>query len=76
MIFGQTVAVLMRSRQHKFLPRAEWLVLLAVLGGQYSVAQAQLSGTTVPVGLALLGQRFDRGQSAAFGFVGSRAVTT
>jgi cytolysin-activating lysine-acyltransferase len=54
-IFGQIVAILMRSPQHKFLRLAdlEWLVLPAVLGGQYSVAQAQLSDTTVPVGLAL-----------------------
>ena len=54
-IFGQIVTILMRSPQHKFLPLAdlEWLVLPAVLGGQCSVAQAQLSGTAVPVGLAL-----------------------
>ena len=54
-IFGQIVAILMRSAQHKFLPLAdlEWLVLPAVLGGQHSVARAQLSGTAVPVGFAL-----------------------
>jgi cytolysin-activating lysine-acyltransferase len=53
--FGQIVTILMRSPQHKFLPLAdlEWLVLPAVFGGQCSVAQTQLSGTAVPVGVAL-----------------------
>jgi cytolysin-activating lysine-acyltransferase len=52
---GQIVMVLMRSPQHRERPLAdlEWLVLPAVLSGQYRVAQAQQSGTAVPVGVAL-----------------------
>ena len=54
-MFGQIVTILMRSPQHKFLPLAdlEWLVLPGVISGQCSVAQAQVSGATVPVGLVL-----------------------
>lgn len=52
---GQIVSVLMRSSQHRARPLAdlEWLVLPAILGGQYRVAQAQQSGVAVPVGVAL-----------------------
>jgi cytolysin-activating lysine-acyltransferase len=52
---GQIVTILMRSPQHRERPLAdlEWLVLPAVLSGQYRVAQAQQSGIAVPVGVAL-----------------------
>ena len=52
---GQIVTILMRSAQHKHRPLAdlEWLVLPAILSGQYRVAQAQQSGVAVPVGVAL-----------------------
>jgi hemolysin-activating ACP:hemolysin acyltransferase len=45
----------MRSAQHRERPLAdlEWLVLPAILSGQYRVAQAQQSGIAVPVGIAL-----------------------
>lgn len=54
-LFGQIVALLMRSPEHKFRPLAdiEWLVLPGVLTGQCSVARAQQSGATVPVGFVL-----------------------
>jgi cytolysin-activating lysine-acyltransferase len=52
---GQIVTILMRSAQHRERPLAdlEWLVLPAILSGQYRVAQAQQSGIAVPVGIAL-----------------------
>jgi hemolysin-activating ACP:hemolysin acyltransferase len=52
---GQIVTILMRSPQHRERPLAdlEWLVLPAILSGQFRVAQAQQSGTAVPVGVAL-----------------------
>ena len=52
---GQIVTILMRSPQHKERPLAdlEWLVLPGILHGQYRVAQAQQSGISVPVGVAL-----------------------
>jgi cytolysin-activating lysine-acyltransferase len=52
---GQIVAVLMRSAAHKHYSLAdlEWLVLPAVLSGQYRIAQAQQSGVAAPVGVAL-----------------------
>jgi hemolysin-activating ACP:hemolysin acyltransferase len=52
---GQIVAVLMQSPQHKHYSLAdlEWLVLPAVLGGQFRIAQAQQSGAAAPVGVAL-----------------------
>jgi hemolysin-activating ACP:hemolysin acyltransferase len=52
---GQIVTILMRSPQHKQHPLAdlEWLVLPAVLSGQFRVAHAQQSGIPVPVGVAL-----------------------
>jgi hemolysin-activating ACP:hemolysin acyltransferase len=52
---GQIVAVLMRSAAHKHYSLAdlEWLVLPAVLSGQYRVAQAQQSGAPAPIGVAL-----------------------
>lgn len=52
---GQIVTILMRSPQHKPRPLAdlEWLVLPAVISGQYRIVQAQQSGVPVPVGVAL-----------------------
>jgi cytolysin-activating lysine-acyltransferase len=52
---GKIVTILMRSPQHKqhSLADLEWLVLPAVLSGQFRVAQAQQSGIAVPVGVAL-----------------------
>lgn len=53
--FGQIITVLMRSPQHKHYSLAdlEWLVLPAILSGQYRVAQARQSGVTAPVGVVL-----------------------
>ncbi len=57
LILGQIVAVLMQSPQHKHYSLAdlEWLVLPAVLSGQFRVvqAQAQQSGAVAPVGVAM-----------------------
>ena len=57
LILGQIVSVLMRSPQHKHYSLAdlEWLVLPAVLSGQFRIIQAQATeGTAVaPVGVAL-----------------------
>jgi cytolysin-activating lysine-acyltransferase len=52
---GQIVPILMRSPQHRERPLSdlEWLVLPAILHGQFRVAQAQQSGFAVPVGVAL-----------------------
>jgi len=52
---GQIVAVLMQSPQHKHYSLAdlEWLVLPAVLSGQFRIAQAQQSGAAAPIGVAL-----------------------
>jgi hemolysin-activating ACP:hemolysin acyltransferase len=52
---GQIVAVLMRSPQHKHYSLAdlEWLVLPAVLSGQYRIAQAQQQAAVAPVGVVL-----------------------
>jgi hemolysin-activating ACP:hemolysin acyltransferase len=51
-MLGQIVTILMP--QHKERPAdLEWLVLPAILRGQYRVAQAQQSGIAVPVGVAL-----------------------
>jgi cytolysin-activating lysine-acyltransferase len=52
---GQIVSILIRSPQHKQRPLAdlEWLVLPAVLSGQFRVAQAQQAGIPMPVGVAL-----------------------
>lgn len=52
---GQIVTILMRSPQHRERPLAdlEWLVVPAVLRGQYRVARAQQLGIAVPVGVAL-----------------------
>jgi cytolysin-activating lysine-acyltransferase len=54
-MFGQIVTILMRSPEHRYIPLAdlEWLVLPGVLSGQCRVAQAQVSGTAVLVGVAL-----------------------
>jgi hypothetical protein len=70
---GQIVAILMRSPQHKERPLAdlEWLILPAILRGQYRVAQAQQSGIAVTRRGGSLGERVDCGRSAAFGFVRS-----
>jgi predicted nucleic acid-binding protein len=60
-MFGQIVKILMRSPQHKqrSLADLEWLVLPAVLSGQFSLAQAQQqSGIPGSVGVAALEQRF------------------
>jgi cytolysin-activating lysine-acyltransferase len=53
---GQIVAVLMRSATHKHYSLAdlEWLVLPAVLSGQFRIVQAHAqSGAPAPVGVAL-----------------------
>jgi hemolysin-activating ACP:hemolysin acyltransferase len=52
---GQIVTIFMTSPQHKQRPLAdlEWLVLPAVLSGQFCIARAQQSGIAVPVGVAL-----------------------
>jgi hemolysin-activating ACP:hemolysin acyltransferase len=52
---GQIVSVPMRSATHKHYSLAdlEWLVLPAVLSGQYRVAQAQQSGAPAPIGVVL-----------------------
>lgn len=55
--FGEVVSVLMRSAQYKHfaLTDLEWLVVPAVMTGQFSLAEAQskTSGFTAPVGLVL-----------------------
>ena len=53
---GQIVSVLMRSSQHKHYSLAdlEWLVLPAVLSGQFRIIQAQpKAGAPAPVAVAL-----------------------
>jgi hemolysin-activating ACP:hemolysin acyltransferase len=52
---GQIVSVLMRSPQHKHYSLAdlEWLVLPAVMSGQFRIAQAQQAGVAAPVGVVL-----------------------
>jgi len=52
---GQIVKILMRSPQHKnrLLSDLEWLVVPALLNGQYRIAQAQQTGSAIPVGVAL-----------------------
>jgi hemolysin-activating ACP:hemolysin acyltransferase len=52
---GQIIAVLMRSAAHKHYSLAdlEWLVLPAVLSGQYRIAQAKQSGVAAPIGVVL-----------------------
>jgi cytolysin-activating lysine-acyltransferase len=53
LVLGQIVSMLMRSPQHKHYSLAdlEWLVLPAVLSGQFRIVQAQ--GAPAPVGVAL-----------------------
>lgn len=55
--FAQTVTLLMHSPHYKHytLSDLEWLVLPPLLGGQFSVAEAKLkdSGVPVPVAVAL-----------------------
>jgi hemolysin-activating ACP:hemolysin acyltransferase len=55
LVLGQIVAVLMRSPQHKHYSLAdlEWLVLPAVLSGQFRIAQAQQAAAVAPVGVVL-----------------------
>ena len=55
---GQIVAVLMRSPQHKHYSLADlvWLVLPAMLSGQFRIAQAQQAGAVAPVGVVLWAQ--------------------
>jgi hemolysin-activating ACP:hemolysin acyltransferase len=52
---GQIVAVLMRSPQHKHYSLAdlEWLVLPAVLSGQYRIAQAQQAAAVAPIAVII-----------------------
>jgi cytolysin-activating lysine-acyltransferase len=59
---GQIVTILMRSPQHKQHPLAdlEWLVLPAVLSGQFRVAQAQPVGHRSARWGSPLGERVDR----------------
>jgi cytolysin-activating lysine-acyltransferase len=70
--FGEIVALLMHSPQYKYLTLSdmEWLVLPALLTGQFSLATAQskASGLTSPVGLVLwasVSQEVDKRLSAA-----------
>ncbi len=55
--FGQITSVLMRAQQYKHhsLADLEWLVVPAVMTGQYSLAEAQskANGLTAPVGVLL-----------------------
>jgi len=55
--FGEIVSLLMRIPQFKALTLAdlEWLVVPALLAGQFSIANAQskISGASAPVGLVL-----------------------
>lgn len=55
--FGQITSVLMRAQQYKHhaLSDLEWLVVPAVMTGQYSLAEAQskANGLTAPVGVLL-----------------------
>ena len=57
LVLGQIVSLLMRSPQHKHCSLAdlEWLVLPAVLSGQFRIVQAQPAQGTAPapVGVAL-----------------------
>jgi cytolysin-activating lysine-acyltransferase len=54
---GEVISILMRSPQHKrhTLADLEWLVLPALLAGQFSVtiAQSKTDGRTAPVGVVL-----------------------
>lgn len=54
-VFGEVVAVLMRTPQYRSLTLAdlEWFVLPALRSGQVSVAMAQTKTTATPVGAVL-----------------------
>jgi hypothetical protein len=67
---GQIVTILMRPAQGGPLADLEWLVLPAILHGQYRVAQAQQSGIVVPVGGSSMGES-NAVDQRAFGFVRS-----
>jgi hemolysin-activating ACP:hemolysin acyltransferase len=53
--FGEITSILMRSPQHKHhsLADLEWLVVPAVMTGQFTIAEAhsKANGLTVPVGM-------------------------
>ena len=55
LVLGQIVSVLMRSPKHKHYSLAdlEWLVLPAVLSGQFRIVAQPQSGAPAPVGVAL-----------------------
>ena len=72
--FGEIVSLLMRSSSYKnyALTDLEWLVVPALLAGQFSVATAQskTNGLTAPVGLVLwasVSEEIDKRLSAAPG---------
>jgi len=56
-VFGEIIAVMMRSKQHRAYSLAdmEWLVVPAVLTGQYLLAEARskTKGMTAPVAVVL-----------------------